>query len=340
MEDPSKIILEPGGSEATVGGLGAHRYRKPLHKVCWPDVKMLLGESLDCWHQHNAPRLGAALAFYTLLSLMPLLLLAISIAGLALGPRAAESGVLGQIQLLMGPQRAKILQAMLEGRHTSTGGVVATVLGSLALMFGASGVMTELRDALNTIWEVPSVPLSTVQEIAGMLKERIWSILLVLGIGLLLTILLVLTSWVSAIGAVYATALPVHGSVLRVLNAAFSFAVITGLFAAVYKVVPEVPIEWRDVVLGAAVTSLLFTLGNLVLGWYLGRASFSSTYGATGSTIVLAMWVYYSSQVFFLGAEFTRAFAKRYGSDPNQKKGVLFDTPGSPAPALITPGGQ
>ena len=264
--------------------------------------------------------MGAALAFYALLSLMPLLLVAISIAGLIFGPKAAESGILHQIQLVMGAQRAKILQALLEGAQNKADGLLATILGTLTLMFGATGVLTELRDAMNIIWDVPIRPLSTVQEIASLVKERLWSLALVLAIVVLLTASLLVSTWISALGAL--SALPRNEAVLHIVTAMVSFVLVTILFGAVYKVVPRVPIEWPDVILGAAVTSLLFTLGNLILGLYLGKASFASTYGAAASSVVFAIWVYYSSQVFFLGAEFTRAFAQRYGSAPGLKNRI------------------
>jgi membrane protein len=200
----------------------------------------------------------------------------------------------------------------------------------------------ELRDALNTIWEVASPQLTTLQEIKGVVKDRIWSFALVLTIGSVLTGLLLLTTWISAIGTLYAFPLPYYQVALHILNSVLSFAAVTALFAATYKIVPEVVIEWRDVILGAAVTSIFFTLGNLLLGLYLGKASFSSTYGAAGSTIVLAVWVYYSSQIFFLGAEFTKAFTNLCGSGPAKSSHPLI-TPasGSPSPAsppsLITP---
>ena len=334
MADRPQRIVEHGG---------IRRYRKPLHKMRWCDLKVLLEESFAGWTTHNAPRMGAALAFYSLLSLMPLLLVVISVAGLLYGPRVAETGVMQQIQLLIGQQRAKIVQALLEGAQNKADGLVATILGTLTLMFGASGVLTELREALNTIWDVPSRKMSRVQEFTCLVRGRLWSLALVLAIVVLLTASLLVSTWISALGAL-ASLLPGHEVVLHLFNVIFSFVVVTGLFGAVYKVVPQVPIEWPDVILGAAVTSILFTLGNLILGLYLGNASLSSTYGAAASTVVFAMWVYYSSQVFFLGAEFTKAFAACYGSAPDPSAPTPLATsagevppPNSP-PTLIVPG--
>jgi membrane protein len=279
----------------------------------WTDVKMLLAESVAGWSKHNAPRMGASLAFYTLLSLMPLLLVAISIAGLVFGSRGAESGVLQQLQILIGDQRAKIVEALLVGSQNKADGLLATVLGTLVLLFGATGVLTELRDALNTIWDVPFRRLSTIQELTGLVKQRLWSLALVLGIVVLLSVSLGVSTWIAALGSV-AALMPAHEAFLHLFNAVFSFVAVTGIFGAVYKIVPQVRIEWPDVILGAAVTSLLFTLGNLLLGLYLGKASLSSTYGAASSTVALSLWVYYSAQIFFLGAEFTRTYAEHFGS--------------------------
>jgi membrane protein len=259
--------------------------------------------------------MGAALAFYTLLSLMPLLLVLISIAGLIFGTRAAEVRVMGQLQFLIGYQRAQILEALLEGAQNKADGLLATAIGTMVLVFGATGVLVELRDAMNIIWEVPFRRMSTIQELTGMVKNRLWSLALVLGIVIVLTASLLVSASISALGSLTAT-LPAHTAVLHLLNAAFSFVATTIVFGAIYKVVPQAAIRWRDVILGAAVTAALFALGNFLLGLYLGKTSFSSTYGAASSTVVLALWVYYSSQIFFLGAEFTKAFTETVRATP------------------------
>jgi membrane protein len=334
--EAAKKVSASGCADITAGAFGTARHRKSLRKMRWCEIKPLLEECAAGWTKHRTPRLGAALAFYTLLSLMPLLLIFISIAGLVFGPRAAQIGVLQQIQILIGAQRAKMVQALLDGAQNKADGFAATAVGMLTLVLGASGVLTELRDALNTIWDVAPRNLTTFQEIANLVKERLWSFVLVLAIGLLLTGLLLLSTWIAAVGTLYASILPWHEVPLHVLNAISSFVLVTGLFGAIYKIVPEVPIEWRDVALGATVTSMLFTLGNSLLGLYLGKASFSSTYGAAASTVVLAVWVYYSSQIFFLGAEFTKAFAERYGSDPGQLAHHHHD-PAANVPLSISP---
>ena len=302
---------------ADLYGAGRHPYRVRLRRLDWSVIRLLLNDSMAGWTRHNTPRLGAALAFYTLLSLMPLLLIVISIAGLVFGTSAAQAGVLREIQNLVGEQRARIVQVLLEGTQNKADGFAAAALGTVTLIFGASGMLMELRAALNSIWDVEPRPLTTRQEIANMVKQRLWSFALVLAIGILLTGSLLFSTWISAAGSLYASMLPSLELPLHFLNALFSFVVVTGLIAAVYKIMPETRTEWYDVMLGAAVTSILFAIGNELLGLYLGKASFASTYGAAASSVVFAVWVYYSSQIFFLGAEFTKAFAERYGSRPS-----------------------
>jgi membrane protein len=257
--------------------------------------------------------MGAALAYYTLLSLMPLLLMAISVAGLVLGRRGAEAGIVRQIQAVLGTESAQIVEALLTGAKNRGTGIAATIFGAVVLMFGASGVLVELRDALNTIWEVPAESESTEQELAGIVRQRLWGMTLVIGIVLLLTASLVAGTFISAAASV-ARFPPVSAALLHLCNTLFSLLVVTVVFGAVYRIVPQASITWRDVILGAGVTSVLFAIGNLLLGIYLGKTSFTSTYGAASSAVVLAIWVYYSSLIFFFGAEFTRAFARFYGS--------------------------
>ncbi len=330
---PRDHILEASGQEVQTAAGGARRYRKPLKSFRLHDIMALLSDSFDAWSRHKAPRLGASLAFYTLLSITPLLLVAVSIVGLVFGRAAAESDLVYQIQGLVGPPGAKAAQALLEGAKNTTHGVLATVFGLITLLFGASGVIIELRDALNTIWEVPTRELSgKMQRIMSFIKERLFSFALVVAVGFVLLVSLMVNAWISALGAYSASILPAHESILHVLNALASFVIITGLFAAIYKVMPDIRLEWRDVLLGAGVTSVLFTVGKLLIGIYLGKASFASTYGAAASIVVFIVWVYYSGQIFFLGAEFTKIFANRYGSAPNRHpEGCIVDAAGKPA---------
>lgn len=337
MPDNPPYILEAGGSEVTTPAGGARRYRKPLTCFRWTDLKFLLSESISEWSRHKASRLGASLAFYTLLSLTPLLLIAVSVGGLAFGEKAAEGHVLDEIRGLIGPQGAAGVQALLAGTRHTGGGILATSLGLVTLLFGASGVLIELRDALNTIWEVQAPQLPGLRTIVQMIKDRLFSFALVLAIGFLLLVSLVVNAIIAAAGTYFESFLPAPEPVLHLANSLLSFLIITGLFAAIYKIMPDVRIEWRDVLLGAAVTSLLFTIGKLLIGLYLGKASFASTYGAAASVVILIVWVYYSGQVFFFGAEFTKTFATRYGSQPAGQSSANGAPKTPPGPRLVTP---
>ena len=292
------------------------RERTGFPRLRWHEFKALFMEALDQWNRHNAPRLGASLAFYSLLSLAPLLLVLVSIVGLVFGKSAAEQQTVREVQSLIGPAAGKAIGAFLQGSRNTAHGVIATILGLITLLFSASGVVIELRDALNTIWDMPTKTTSGLQAITSFVKARLFSFAIVFAIGFLLIISLALSAWISALGALSAAILPGESVLLHLANSLLSFLVITFLFAAIYRVMPDLHIEWRDVLLGGAVTSLLFTIGKLVLGIYLGRASFASTYGAAASIVVLIAWVYYSAQIFFFGAEFTRSFAMKYGSRP------------------------
>lgn len=293
------------------------RKAPPLH---WPEIKSLFTQVFTQWSNHNAPRLGASLAFYSLLSLAPLLLVVVSIVGLVFGHSAAQEQTVRQIQALIGPAAGKAIGAFLQGSRNTSHGIIATTLGLITLLFSASGVVIELRDALNTIWEVRTKTASGFGYVTQYLKQRIFSFAVVVAIGFLLVVSLAITTLIEALAALSASILPGEATLLTLTNSVVSFLVVTFLFSAIYKVMPDVKIQWRDVLLGGAVTSLLFTVGKLVLGLYLGRASYASTYGAAASIVVLIVWVYYSGQIFFMGAEFTHVFASRYGSAPVRAK--------------------
>lgn len=317
-DEAPQTILEAGGTEVATSGGTARRYRKPLHKFRWCDIKSILGESFSQWSRHNATRLGAALSFYTLFSLAPLLLVIVSVASLIVGKEAAAQGIVSQLRSLIGVQAAQAAQALLTTPHSAGHGILATLLGLLTLLFGASGVMMELRDDLNLIWDIPAPQLSGVNRVIGFIKDRLFSFALVLAVGFLLVVSLAVSAWIAALGA-YSESVHLGGELLlHTANFVASFLVITALFAAIYKFVPNTKIDWRDVLLGGAVTSALFTLGKLALGIYLGKATFASAYGAAASVVILIVWVYYSAQIFFLGAEFTKVFAHRYGAKPAQ----------------------
>lgn len=308
-----KRALEgPADSEAEAAAGGTRNYRVPLAAFRFQDTKTLLGNSLEAWYRHNAPRLGAALAFYTILSLAPLLIVVIAVAGLIFGRATAEGQIVWQIQDLAGTEGAEVVRQMIEGARKPASGILATTFGLLTLFLGATAVVAELRDALNTIWEIPIRESHWRSSVVRILKERVLSFVMVLGVGFLLLVSLIVNAWLAAVGAFFGGFLPVPELVLKGFTSAVSFVVIAGLFALIYKVMPDVDLKWRDVAAGAALTSLLFSLGKLLIGLYLGKASLGSTYGAAGSLVVLLVWVYYSAQIFLFGGEFTQVFARRY----------------------------
>ena len=263
------------------------------------------------WNDINAPRLGAALAFYTMLSIAPLLVLSIAIVGIVVGSNSAQGQVLVQIQNVIGVQGRVAIEGLLEHAHRLSEGLSAVAMGLLLLLFGASGVFGELRDSLNLVWVVKP---GTGWGSTGLIRYRFESFAMVLGIGFLLLVSLVLSAGIAAAGKFFGGYLPVPEAVLHAGNAALSFLAVTILFGLMYKLVPDVRIEWQDVWIGAAVTSALFSLGKFLIGLYLGKASVGSAYGAAGSLAVFLIWVYYSAQIFFFGACFTHAFAERHGS--------------------------
>ena len=271
----------------------------------------LLRDTVTEWWEDNAPRLGAALAFYTLLSLAPLLVVVTAIAGVTFGKSAAEGQLVAEIQDLVGPRGAEAIQTLLANAHEPTTGLVATVVSLVVLLLGATGVFAELQDALNIVWEVESQRPSGVW---AAIKDRFLSFVMVLGIGFLLLVSLVASAALAALGRFAGGHWPQLAPGLHAAELAVSLAVFTVLFAAIYKVLPDAKIAWGDVWVGAAVTALLFTLGKYLIGLYLGTSSVGSAYGAAGSLAVFLVWVYYSAQVLFFGAEFTQVYANRYGS--------------------------
>jgi membrane protein len=263
------------------------------------------------WLEDNAPRLAASLALYTLMSIAPLLIFAVSVAGLVFGEEAARGQIAGQLAGLLGEKGAVAVQAILANAKTPSSGVVGTVVGLALALFGASGVFGELQGTLNTIWDVESRPGRGVR---GFVRDRFFSFTLVLGVAFLLLVSLVLSAALSAVGAYFSQTLPGGTTLWQVLNFLISLGVTSLLFALIYKVVPDVTIQWRDVWVGAIATALLFALGKLAIGLYVGRSSVASPFGAAGSVVALVVWVYYSAQILFFGAEFTQVYARRRGA--------------------------
>jgi membrane protein len=263
------------------------------------------------WLDDDASTLAAALAYYALLSLAPLLVISIGVAGWFLGPEAARGRVSGELGNIVGGQAAQGIQAVVASADEPKTGVISAVVGLVTLFVGASGVFGQLQTSLNTIWEVK--PKSD-RGLLGQVKDRFFSFSMVLGVAFLLLVSLVLSSLLSSFGTVLADTLPGGAVVWQIINFALSFGVVTLLFGLIFKVIPDAKIQWRDVWLGAAVTALLFTIGKQLLGLYLGKAAVGSSYGAAGSIVALVVWVYYAAQILFVGAEFTQVQARRRGA--------------------------
>ena len=262
------------------------------------------------WVHDNAPRLGASVAFYTLLSLAPFIVIAVAAAAMVYGQEAAQGRLASEIQGVAGPAIAHTIQRFVKGAYQPRTGAIATLLGLAILAFGASSVFVELHDAMNTIWHVP-LPLdrSHAATLIRAIKDRFYSFVTVLGIGFLLTGSLVLNAWIAAMR----TAVP------RAAMFAILFLIIAALFACLYKTLPDVNVKWSDVALAAMITALLFLIGKQLMGLYFTQSGFGSTYGAAGLPIVVLLWVYYSAQLFFWGAEFSKVYTKTVGSQRDRQ---------------------
>jgi membrane protein len=264
------------------------------------------------WLDDQAPMLGAALAYYTVFSLAPLLIITIAIAGLVFGAEAAQGQIFDQLRGLLGDASGKAMEEIVQSASAEPKtGVVATVIGLVTLLFGASGVFGQLQASLNIIWGVQPKP---GRGILGIIRDRILSFGFILVVGFLLLVSLLLTAAIAFVGKQFGAMVPGMEALIQLLNAILSLAVITLLFAMMFKILPDANIAWRDVWIGAFITALLFTIGKFALGFYLGRSGVASSYGAAGSLIVLLLWVYYSSQIVFFGAEFAQVYANRFGS--------------------------
>jgi len=253
---------------------------------------------------------GAAIAFYTVTSFAPLLLIIISIAGLVFGEEAAQKALVGELGGLMGNQSADLLQSIIAGAKDKSTGLLSGIAGLVTLALAVTGIFGEMQAALNRIWKVESKASS----IGRLLRARAASAGLVGVLGFLLIVSLVVSTAISALSGWLDTYLPFGKFLIWAINTLISFALIALMFAAIYKVLPDRKLEWRDVIIGAVSSALLFTIGKSLIGWYLGGSSTASSYGAAGGLILLLFWVYYSVQIFLLGAEFTKAFANIYGS--------------------------
>ena len=253
---------------------------------------------------------GAAIAFYTVTSIAPVLLIVIAIVGLVFGREAAQGAIIDQLSGLMGQQTAEVLQSAVASASAKSSGIIATIIGVVTLILTASGVFGEMQTALNAIWKAKPEG-STVSRLV---RARAASLGLVAALGFMLIVSLVVSTALTAFSNYLDSVLPFGKVILAVTNGIVSIVLLSVLFAAIYKVLPDRSLQWRDVIVGSVVTAVLFTIGKSLIGWYIGSSAVASSFGAAGALIVLLLWVYYSAQIFLLGAEFTKAYANRHGS--------------------------
>jgi membrane protein len=290
-------------------------------KTLW----LLTRDAFFQWIDDNPFRLAAALAYYTLFSMAPLLLIAVAVAGVVFGREASQNQILSAIGDLVGVESARAIQVIIENAgQKPDAGFLASAIGTIFLLLGAAGVVEQLQDSLNTIWRV--VP-KTGRGILGFFRDRVVSYSMVLSVGFLLLVSLVISAVLTAVSGIIGGFLPIDVATAHILDLLISFAFITFLFAVIYKFVPDVQISWRDVWIGAATTSLLFSVGKILIGFYLGHSAVTSIYGAAGSLVTLLLWVYYSSLMFFFGAELTQVYATRYGSRVSASENVQSPSP-------------
>jgi membrane protein len=262
------------------------------------------------WSDDNGGRLGAALSYYTIFSLAPLLLLVTSIAGLAFGRAAAEGTLFGQLAGLVGPDAARLIQSAVSKASQTRGGVIGTVVGLVVLLVGATGVVIELQGALDVVWKVEPKP---GRGLRGVVRTRLLSVAMILSLGFLLLVSLVISAALTALSGWLRAVVGDIAVVSWLIDALVALVVISTLVALIYKILPDAKVAWRDVWVGAVATAILFMIGKYLIGLYIGKASVGSAFGAAGSLAVLLVWIYYSAQIVLLGAEFTRVYANRFG---------------------------
>ncbi|SKA13122.1 membrane protein [Enhydrobacter aerosaccus] len=272
---------------------------------------LLLRETIEGFINDDALSRGASIAYFTLFSIAPVLLVVVAIAGLAFGRKAAEGAVVAQFSSMMGYDTAQALQTMIESAAKPREGTWASVIGIVILLVATTGVFGEVQTAMNQVWKTAPPRRSTLSRLV---RARLASLGLVVTAGFLLTVSLATSAALAGLSAYLKATFPAAGTMLRIVDIVMSALLIAGLFAAMFKILPDTDIAWRDVGIGAAVSTILFEGGKYAIAFYVGQSNVASSYGAAGTLIVLLVWIYYSAQIFLLGAEFTRAFARRYGS--------------------------
>jgi len=296
----------------------------------------LIKEAVSQWSEDFAPSMGAALAYYTIFSIAPLLVIAIAVAGFFFGQDAASGAIFAQLRGLVGDEGATAIQGLVKSASEPGKGAFAAIAGFVTLLLGATTVFGELQSDLDRIWDAPKQEKSGLW---GLLRTRLLSFGMILGIGFLLLVSLVLSAGLSALSHFWDSWFEDWEFVLQAINFLVSFGIVTGLFAMIYKILPRCAIAWKDVWVGAAVTSLLFSIGKLLIGLYLGKSSVTSGFGAAGSLVIVLVWVYYSAQIFLLGAEFTKAYAYSHGTRQAHPKPASSAPQDASEPAPSATGG-
>ena len=276
----------------------------------------LARKSVVAWVDDYAPSMGAAISYYTVFSIAPLLIIVIAVAGFVWGRDAVQGEIVSQLSGLIGQEGAVGVQALIEGANKPVKGVIATLISVMILIIGATTVFAELQSALDRIWQVPAKQPSS--GLWNVLRARLLSLGFILGLGFLLAVSLVFSAGVAAFGQWAHDLLPASEVILQLINTAVSLGLSTVLFAMIFKLMPQATVAWRDVWIGAAVTAMLFEIGKILIGLYIGKSSVTSSFAAAGSLVVLLIWVYYSAQIFLLGAEFTWVYAHDHGSRREQ----------------------
>ena len=292
----------------------------------------LLKLSYQDWKDDRAARLAAALAYYTVFSLAPLLVVVIAVTGLIWQADVVQTQLLGQIQSLVGVEGAGFVAELITSASNPRKDIIATIIGLITLLFGALGVFNELHNSLNIIWDIePEKNEGFLQNVKKIIINRLLSFTMILGIGFLLLVSLVISAGLSASQEVIGNAIPLSEVIMQIVNLVISIGVITVLFALMFKFLPDADVAWQDVWMGAFVTSIFFSLGKMVIGLYLGNSAVGSSFGAAGSLVLILLWLYYSAQILFFGAEFTQVYANNYGSKilpkDSKRTGQLTESP-------------
>ena len=272
----------------------------------------LAKDAVLAWNDDGAPSMGAAIAYYTIFSIAPLLIIAMAIAGFVFGADAAQGHIFAQARGFVGEEGALALQAVIKSASQPGEGILATVIGFTIMAIGATGVFAELQGAMDRIWQVP--PHKHQSGLWYLVRRRLFTFGMVLGVAFLLLVSLLINAFISALESLWNPYLADAELILQAVNFAVSFCIVAALFGLMFKLLPRVAVAWHDVLIGAIVTALLFNIGKFLIGLYIGKSGVTSGFGAAGTLVAMLLWIYYSAQIFLLGAEFTWVYAKRHGS--------------------------